>query len=126
MRTGAGDARVPGAHRRYRDRRHGGEPFEPDHAAVVLRRNRSRHRAELVTDGGAALKEQLEAVTGERIAALEAVQPERAKGRKSGLDGGRSPVRERDASESRERAPEPEPEPEPARVPKGTERDMAL
>ncbi len=41
----------------------------------------TRDRAELVTDDKAALKEQLEAATGERIAALEAVEPERAKGR---------------------------------------------
>ena len=88
--------------------------------------SRARDRAELVTDDKAALKEQLEAVTGERIAALEAVEPERAKGRKAGLDGGRSPGRERDASESRERAPEPKPEMEQGRAPKGTERDMAL
>ena len=46
------------------------------------------YRAELTTDLMAALKEQLEAVTGERIAALEAVEPERAKGRDGGLETG--------------------------------------
>ena len=39
--------------------------------------SRARDRAELVTDNKAALRETLEAVTGERIAALEAVEPER-------------------------------------------------
>ncbi|MYG52498.1 MAG: hypothetical protein F4204_09150 [Rhodospirillaceae bacterium] len=37
--------------------------------------SRARHAAELVTDDAKALHEQLEAVTGERIAALEAVEP---------------------------------------------------
>ena len=35
--------------------------------------SRARHRAELVTDNREALKERLEAATGEHIAALEAV-----------------------------------------------------
>ena len=52
--------------------------------------SRARDRAELVTDDRAALREQLEAVTGERIAALEAAEPERVKGREAGLDAGRS------------------------------------
>ena len=37
--------------------------------------SRARHDAELVTDDAKALRETLEAVTGERIAALEAVEP---------------------------------------------------
>ena len=52
--------------------------------------SRARNRAELVTDDRAAVKEQLEAATGERIAALEAVEPERAKGRDAALDADRS------------------------------------
>ena len=43
--------------------------------------SRARDRAELVTDDRNALRERLEASTGERIAALEAVGPEREKGR---------------------------------------------
>ena len=35
--------------------------------------SRTRGRAELVTDGAKALREQLEAVTGERISALEGI-----------------------------------------------------
>ena len=64
--------------------------------------SRARDRAELVTDDKAALKEQLEALTGERIAALEALGGEKAKGpevavgRENGAVGGREsgPVRE--------------------------------
>ena len=56
--------------------------------------SRARDWAELVTDDKAALQEQLEAVTGERIAALEAVEPESAKGREAGVDAGRSAGRE--------------------------------
>ena len=37
--------------------------------------SRARHRAELVTDGRNALGEHLESATGERIAALEALEP---------------------------------------------------
>ena len=40
--------------------------------------SRARDRAEIVTDDKAALKEQLEALTGERIAALEALEDARA------------------------------------------------
>ena len=38
--------------------------------------SRARYRAELVTDDAARLRERLEATTGERIAALEAVAPD--------------------------------------------------
>ena len=37
--------------------------------------SRARHRAELVTDDRKALGEHLETTTGERVAALEALQP---------------------------------------------------
>ncbi len=52
--------------------------------------SRARDRAELVTDDAAALKERLEAVTGERISALEgigeSVQAGRQKDRNAHLD----------------------------------------
>ena len=51
----------------------------PDDAAAedpICRNPPGRERTELVTDDKAALREQLEAVTGERIVALEAVDPE--------------------------------------------------
>ena len=75
--------------------------------------SRARERAELVTDDKAALKEQLEAATGERIAALEAVGEEKAKGREAApetgrdvdksasLEGGSSPSQERDRTPER-------------------------
>ncbi len=49
-----------------------------------VRSSRARDRAELVTDDKAALRKQLEAVTGERIAALEGVGE--AQGRSLDLD----------------------------------------
>ena len=65
--------------------------------------SRARDRAELVTDDRAALKEQLETATGERIAALEAVEPEQAKGRETSLDRDRSSGRGHDTSTLRDR-----------------------
>ena len=67
--------------------------------------SRARDRAELVTDDRAALKEQLEAATGERIAALEGIG-EMARDGGVGLarteagrepDGGKSVSKEREA-----------------------------
>ena len=86
--------------------------------------SRARDRAELVTDDKAALRETLEAVTGERIAALEAVEPERAKGRESGREDERSAGRERDGADSRQPERTSAPELEPARAPKGVDRDL--
>ena len=88
--------------------------------------SRARDRAELVTDDKAALKEQLEAVTGERIAALEAVEPERAKGRDAGLEAGRGAIREGDAPESPQRDRAPGPAMEQSRSPKSVDRDLGL
>ena len=67
--------------------------------------SRARDRAELVTDDKAGLREQLEALTGERVAALEAVGEEKAKGQDEavGRESGATklseiaPARERDA-----------------------------
>ena len=56
----------------------------------------------------------------------EAVAPERSKSREAGMDGGRSPGRESDASGSRERDRAPGPEMEQVRAPKSIERDIAL
>ena len=88
--------------------------------------SRARDRAELVTDDRDALRERLEAVTGERIAALEAVEPEQAKGREAGLEAGRGAVPERDASESGQPGRTPEAEMEQSRAPKGVDRDLGL
>ncbi len=67
--------------------------------------SRARDRAELVTDDRAALKEQLEAATGERIAALEAVEPDKAKGRETSLDESRGREHEIAAPRGRDKAP---------------------
>ena len=88
--------------------------------------SRARDRAELVTDDKAALKEQLEAVTGERIAALEAVEPGKATGREALLDGERGTIREDGGSSSQERQRSPEPSLEQTRAPKGLDRDLGL
>ena len=77
--------------------------------------SRARDKAELVTHDKAALRETLEAVTGERIAALEAVEPERGTGREAGRDIGK----EMDGPERTIRS-------ENVREPKSVDRDMGL
>ena len=84
--------------------------------------SRARDRAELVTDDARALRERLEAVTGERISALEGigevVGPERGRNEKATPDRERpdpgtaapsSSEKELDREPSRGKAPEPEP-----------------
>ena len=88
--------------------------------------SRARDRAELVTDDKAALRETLEAVTGERIAALEAVEPERAKDRAAGLDADRSAGRDGGASESRQPERSSGADLEEAHTPKGVDRGLGL
>lgn len=75
----------------------------------MRRISRARDPAELVTDDREALKEQLEAATGERITALEAVEPERAKDRETGLETDRGVDRGSTPSASREQEKVPEP-----------------
>ncbi|MDE0523129.1 MAG: hypothetical protein OXH79_14350 [Boseongicola sp.] len=82
--------------------------------------------AELVTDDKAALKEQLEAVTGERITALEAVEPDRAKDREAGLEGGRSEDRGIGESASRDRDRSSGPEIEPGPGGRSVDRDLGI
>ena len=95
--------------------------------------SRARDRAELVTDDAAALRERLEAVTGERISALEgigeSVQREREVDRQASLDKEKpergtgapsSPDKEIGRELSQGRTPEPEP---PAR---GKQLDMDM
>ena len=52
-----------------------GHPHLTTRKTFYVEISRARHGAELVTDDATALRERLEAVTGERIAALEAVEP---------------------------------------------------
>jgi len=87
---------------------------------------RARDRAELVADDRAALKEQLETATGERIAALEAVDPDKAKGRDAAPERGRGEAPGRNTAESWQPGRTPEAEMEQARAPKGIDRDMGL
>ena len=60
-------------------------------SSLYVEISRARDRAELVTDDRAALKEQLEALAGERIAALEALGEGKAKApeaaKAAGMDG---------------------------------------
>ena len=78
--------------------------------------SRARHRAELVTDDRAALKERLEAATGERIAALEAVAPDPAKAPEPERGPEREAVREPGPSASTGRDATPDKTPEPRRI----------
>ena len=52
-----------------------GHPHLTTSKTFYVEISRARHGAELVTDDARALRERLESVTGERIAALEAVEP---------------------------------------------------
>ena len=98
--------------------------MEADHAHLTTQKtfyveiSRARHHAELVTDDRNALREHLEAATGERIAALEAIMPERG----NTVDTDVSKVVERDPdplpTESHEPARHGEPgRPERTRAP---------
>ena len=53
-----------------------GHPHLTTAKSFYVEISRARYRAELVTDDAARLRERLEAATGERIAALEAVAPD--------------------------------------------------
>ena len=83
---------------------------------------RAHNRAELVTDDKAALKEQLLALTGERIAALEAVGHEKAKAPEGGksVGGSREPERDRGRGTGRSAGPEK------VQSPKSLDRDLGL
>ena len=83
--------------------------------------SRARDRAELVTDDKAGLREQLQALTGERIAALEALGGEGT--REAGIGAARDPGTSLDGPQAdmgRKREAEKVPEP------KGAERDLGL
>ena len=82
--------------------------------------SRARDRAELVTDDKAALKEQLEALTGERIAALEALGETKAKTPEAAKAGGM------DAEIGGERSAGRAPEAEKTPAPKSVDRDLGL
>ena len=82
--------------------------------------SRARDRAELVTDDKVALREQLQALTGERIAALEAVGEAKAKAPEAAKTGGM------DGEIGGERSAGRTPEPEKTPAPKSVDRDLGL
>ena len=104
--------------------------MEANHAKLTTQKSfyveisRARDRAELVTDDREALRETLEAVTGERIAALEAVGAEKGKGREEQLQGDRTQVGRLDGFRSRKHAPEPDMA--GSRAPVSVDRDLGL
>ena len=75
--------------------------------------SRARDRAALVTDDKAALQEQIQALTAERIAALEVVGEEKPKAAElpKSPDGGVERSRERDRTNGRSAEPDNVPEP---------------
>ena len=83
--------------------------------------SRARDRAELVTDDAADFRAQIQAVIGERIAALEAVEPERVKGREAAPEGDRDMAKGAETPEQTGGR-----EPEKAQEPKSVERDLGL
>ena len=93
---------------------------------LYVKISRARDRAELVTDDKAALREPLEAATGEWIAALEAVEPDKAKGREAALDTNRSADLNGCAAMSREREGTSSPEMGQIRAPKSVDRELGL
>ena len=76
--------------------------------------SRARDRAELVTDDRNALRGHLEAATGERLAALEAAEPERGKGREAVPETAHGS--DRKGTAFGEQPPAPEKTPEPNRI----------
>ena len=103
-----------------------------------LKISRACHRAELVTDDRGALQERLEAVTGERVAALEAIEPERGMPAEAGSDQTREWERGPNAQEVRASIPKAVPQvpqreqaprerkPEPAKVRDGPKLELNL
>ena len=96
----------------------------PTQKSFYVEISRARDRAELVTDDREALKKQLEAATGERIAALEAVEPERTKGQAAELDASRDRDRSSDRAGQRERTSGPRVE--KGRAPESLDRGFGL
>ncbi|MCY4547220.1 MAG: relaxase domain-containing protein [Defluviicoccus sp.] len=94
--------------------------------------SRARDRAELVTDSAEELKAQLEAVTGERIAALEGIgemkreAPDRAAEAGQTPDSGREPGRGEGAGKVPEGAKTPAKEPEMPAADRGRGAGMDL
>ena len=84
--------------------------------------SRARDRAELVTNDKAALREQLVELTGERIAALDAVGDEKGKAPEDGKSVGGSRESEREMGRGTGQSAEPE----KVQLPKSLDRDLGL
>ena len=97
-----------------------GHPQLTTQKSFYVEISRARDRAELVTDNAKALREQLEAASGERIAALEAVEPGKIKTPETGPTVTHSLDRKDAARESRGRTPESE----KVRAPRGIEMGL--
>ncbi|MDE0333715.1 MAG: relaxase domain-containing protein, partial [Defluviicoccus sp.] len=106
--------------------------MEANHAKLTTQKSfyveisRARDRAELVTDDREALRETLEAVTGERITALEAVGAEKGKGRESAAVADRSARQENGGTQARQRDRTSGVGTEKVRTPKSADRDLGL
>lgn len=94
---------------------------------IYVEISRARERAELVTDDRQTLRERLEAVTGERIAALEAIEPEKPR---TGKGRGKVTEAENDGNRTRgfegEQTSSKDPEQERTKEPKNLDRGMEL
>ena len=99
-----------------------GHPQLTTQKSFYVEISRARDRAELVTDDARALREQLETATGERIAALEAVEPGKGKTLEAGSEATHSLDREDAVRESRDRTPETEKD----QARKSIDRDLGL
>ena len=92
--------------------------MEADHPHLTTQKtlyveiSRARYRAELVTDNRNTLRERLEAATGERVAALEAIGPEREEAAEAVRN--KAHEREQDRSAPERQTPVPKPTHQPA------------
>jgi len=96
--------------------------------------SRARDRAELVTDDAAELRAQLQAVTGERIAALEGIGETRREAPEKTTDSAREVERQPERGAAKDREGVETPTKTPAKIPempapergRGADRDLGL
>ena len=103
-----------------------GHPHLTTQKTLYVEISRARDRAELLTDDRNALRERLEAVTGERIAALESIEPEKPKPRQAARDAEFGLDQANKGPEIREQDQAPIPQVEKVRAPKRIEHDLEL
>ena len=96
--------------------------------------SRARDRAELVTDDAAELRAQLQAVTGEGIAALEGIGEMKREAQEKAADGARTAARQPERGAGKDREGVEAPSKTPAKAPempaiergRGADRDLGL